>query len=157
LEQYSRHAQRATKNTPTAETIPVEYITVLIHGLNVNKIQTHKIIKDRNNQTDSIKEGASIKAALTLLVEVITMGASEANNKISTRHSLAHSFKAYSQIRTQRIKSLSIKTQTTIPAQPAGCRVARVLALGTTDRTIAKTARLIIHPVVRQGSETKCL
>jgi hypothetical protein len=46
--------------------------------------------------------------------------------------------------------------QIIIPAQPAGCRVARVLALGTTDRTIAKIVRLV-HPVVRQGSENEHL
>jgi hypothetical protein len=40
-----------------------------IHGLNVVKIPwipTHKISKDLNNQVDSTKEGALIKAALVI-------------------------------------------------------------------------------------------
>jgi hypothetical protein len=143
----------------TQETIPVEYITGLSHGLNVDKIPTHKITKDCNKQVDSIQEGALTKAALVVLVGRISMEVSEVNNKIkiSTRHSLAHSSRAYSQTGIRQIKPWSIKTQTTTLVQPAGRRVARVLALGTTDRIIAKTVRLV-HPAVHQeGSENERL
>jgi hypothetical protein len=88
----------------TQETIPVDYITGLIEGLNAAQIQTHKSTKDRNNQVDSTKEGILIKAALAILVKITTMEAPEANTRINTRRNLAHSFRAYKQTQTHQIK-----------------------------------------------------